>query len=76
MSLSYADIVDEALRLPQKEQLRLARTLLEHTEADADASIEAAWEAEIGRRVERIKQGTAKGRPAADVFHDIEARFK
>jgi hypothetical protein len=74
MSLSYADIVDEALRLPQKEQLRLARTLLEHTEADA--GVEAAWEEEIGRRVERIKNGTAKGRPAADVFRDHEARFK
>ncbi len=76
MSLSYADIVDEALRLPQKEQLRLARTLLEHTEAEGDAGVEAAWEAEIARRVERVKQGTAKGRPAADVFRDIEARLK
>ena len=76
MSLSYADIVDEVLRLPHKELLRLARTLLEHTEAEADAGVEAAWEEEIGRRVERIKNGTAKGRPAADVFRDLEARFK
>jgi hypothetical protein len=76
MSLSYADIVDEALRLPQKEQLRLARTLLEHTEVEGDAGVEAAWEEEIARRVERVKKGTAKGRPAADVFRDLETRHK
>lgn len=76
MSLSYADIVDEALRLPQKEQLRLVRTLLEHIEAEGDAGVEGAWEEEIARRVERVKQGTAKGRPAAAVFRDIEARLE
>lgn len=32
-------------------------------------------EAEIDRRVQMVREGTAKGRPAADVFHDIRAKF-
>ena len=37
--------------------------------AEHVSEVEAAWEAEIARRVGRIEQGTAKGRPAEDVFH-------
>ncbi len=74
--MSYADIVDEALRLPQKEQLRLACTLPKHSETEGDSGLEAAWEEEIARRVERIKKGTAKGRPAEDGFRDLRARLK
>lgn len=32
-------------------------------------------EAEIDRRVQMVREGTAKGRPASDVFHDIRAKF-
>jgi hypothetical protein len=47
MSRTLAEITDEALRLSQDEQLRLARTLLEQSEAIGDVDAEAAWEEEI-----------------------------
>ena len=75
MSLSYADIVDEALRLPQHEQLQLARTLLERGEAGGDLGAEAAWDEEIERRIHLVDSGLAKGRPFADVLRDLDQRL-
>jgi putative addiction module component (TIGR02574 family) len=75
MSLSFADIVDEALRLPQNEQLQLARTLLESSEAAGDTGAEAAWEEEIERRIRLVDSGLAKGRPFSDVLRDIDRRL-
>jgi hypothetical protein len=42
----------------------------------ADEGAEEAWEIEVARRVEQIKNGTAKGRPAEDVFREIRARYQ
>ncbi|MGD0261221.1 MAG: addiction module protein [Verrucomicrobiota bacterium] len=75
MSLSFADIEDEALRLPQDEQLRLARALLESSEAAGDTGAEAAWEEEIERRIRLVDSGLAKGRPFSDVLREIDRRL-
>jgi hypothetical protein len=75
MSRSFADIAEEALRLPQNEQLRLARTLLEHSEASGDTGVEKAWEDEIERRIGLLDAGLATGRPFADVLRDIDRRL-
>lgn len=74
MNRSFAELADEALRLPHQEQLRLARTLLESTEATGDVGAEAAWEEEIERRIQLVDSGLAKGRPFAEVLRDIESR--
>ena len=60
-----SEITEKALRLPQDEQLRLARTLLESNEASGDFGVDAAWEQEIERRIQMIDDGLAKGRPFA-----------
>jgi hypothetical protein len=75
MSLRYSDIVDEALRLPQHEQMRLARTLLEHGEAEGDLGAEVAWEEEIERRIRLVDSGLAKGRSFADALRDLDQRL-
>ena len=72
MSRSFAEITEEALRLPVQEQLRLARTLLEQSEAVGDLEVEAAWEEEIERRIDLVDSGLAKGRPFADVLRDVD----
>lgn len=36
-----------------------------------DEDMEGAWDAELGRRVDAIRQGTAIGRPAEDVFPEL-----
>ena len=75
MNRSVVQITDEALTLPQSDQLKLARTLLEKAEASGDVGVEAAWEQEIECRIQKIDAGLAKGRPFADVLRDIDHRF-
>jgi hypothetical protein len=75
MNRSFAEITDEALRLPQPEQLRLARTLLEQSEALGDVGVEAAWEEEIEERIKLVDSGLAKGRPFADVLREIDRQL-
>jgi putative addiction module component (TIGR02574 family) len=72
MSRALATIAEEALKLPQNEQLKLARTLLEKNEASGDQETDAAWEQEIERRIQLIDAGLAKGRPFLDVLRDID----
>ena len=75
MSRNLTELAEEALRLPQKEQLRLARTLLESNEACGDVGAATAWEEEIERRIQMIDAGLAKGRPLADVLRDIDRQL-
>lgn len=71
-----ADLSEEALKLPQKEQLRLARAILENNEARGGGDVDAAWEAEIERRIQMIDSGVAQGRPFADVLRDIDRQLR
>ena len=75
MSRSFAEITEDALGLPQQEQLRLARTLLEQAEAVGDLRAEAAWEEEIERRIHLVDSGLAKGRPFVDVLRDVDRQL-
>lgn len=63
------------MTLPQSQQLRLARTLLEQAEASGDVGAQAAWEEEIERRIHKIDAGLAQGRPFADVLREIDRRL-
>jgi len=70
-------LTHEALNLSEQERAQLAHALLRSLDSAENVSeVDAAWEAEITRRVERVKQGTAKGRPAEDVFHDVRTRHQ
>jgi hypothetical protein len=76
MSKNFAAIADEALQLPENDQLRLARTLLENAESPADIEAERAWDEEIERRIQLIDSGVAKGRPYKEVLRDTDQRLK
>jgi len=53
----------EALRLPEAERAALAGELIESLETEVDADAEAAWSAEIHRRVEDLNAGRAQTVP-------------
>ena len=77
VATTIEQVTHEALTLSGQERAQLAHTLLCSLDAVEDCTkVEAAWEEEIARRVERIQQGTAQGRPAEDVFRDLRARFQ
>ena len=75
MTPELSEITEKALRLPQEEQLKLARTLLESSEASGDSGVDVAWEDEIERRIQMVDSGLAKGRPLADVVRDIDRQL-
>ncbi len=66
----------EALALSAGERAGLAHDLILSLK-DPDAyELSPDQETEIRRRVSKVKKGKATGRPAADVFADIEAKLK
>jgi len=75
VSSKLAEITQDALRLPHDEQLRLARTLLEKSEAIGDDDVEAAWEDEIERRIKSIDAGLAKSQPFAEVVAEVDRQL-
>lgn len=75
MSSRLAEITRDALRLPHDEQLRLARTLLERSEANGESDVDAAWEEEIEHRIKSIDAGLAKSRPFAEVVAEIDQQL-
>ena len=76
MSATIEQLTQEALGLSEHERAELAHRILVSIEGPPEEGVDAAWDAEIAKRVERIQQGTAKGRPAGDVFRDIRARYQ
>jgi putative addiction module component (TIGR02574 family) len=79
MPATVEQVTYEALSLSETERAYLAQTLLRSLEPEDldqdEEGVEKAWEAEIARRVEEIRLGTAQGRPAEDVFRDLRARY-
>lgn len=64
MLTDVSSILDAALRLPNNERAELASRLLESLEpVFADADIEAAWAAEIKRRIDDLNSGKEKTIP-------------
>lgn len=72
MSEEPARIVDRFPSLSPSERAEPAyaalRTLDDDEESETPADIEQAWEKESGRRIESIRDGTAKLMPAEEFF--------
>ncbi len=74
MTEAARHIIDEALKLKVAERAEVAAELLASLDGEPEADIEKAWADEIQRRIERIRNGTAKGRPWSEVRSDLERR--
>ena len=69
------EIIAKARALAPADRVRLAEDLLS-TVREADEETEAAWDAEIRRRIAEIDAGTAKLIPAEDVFAQVRRLLK
>ncbi|MBI4327623.1 MAG: addiction module protein [Chloroflexi bacterium] len=58
----------DALVLPPDQRLILARRLLDSVDLEPEPGAEAAWEAEIARRIARFDAGESRPIPAGEVF--------
>ena len=74
---ALSELTKDALELPIAQRRTLARILLELSEEEQDFSpeVEAAWEQEIVRRMEAVKNRHASFRGADDVFARLDERF-
>jgi len=67
MSRTFTEVWREASELSEEERASLAGLLIESLEGEPDPDVEAAWDAEIQRRVAEIEAGTAKTIPWEEV---------
>ena len=72
MSKSKASVLADALRLDDGARAELAAELLASLDGPADPDAEAAWHAEIERRIEAIERGTIALEPWDEVKRRIE----
>ena len=63
------------MSLSLSERASLAHDLILSLDGPSDFDLGPEQEAEIARRVQMVREGTAKGRPATEVFRDIKAKF-
>ena len=65
-------VLADALRLEPKARAELAAELLASLDGPADPDVEAAWAAEIEKRVEALEAGRVKLEPWEAVKRRIE----
>jgi putative addiction module component (TIGR02574 family) len=72
MSKAVQTVLAEALRLEPDARAEVAAELLARLDGPVDPDADAAWNAEIERRVEAIEAGTIRLEPWSDVRRRIE----
>jgi len=66
------DVLADALRLEPDSRAEIAAELLASLDGPADPDAEAAWDAEIERRIAAIEAGTVRLEPWSEVKSRIE----
>ena len=76
--VSDTKIVATLLGLPAKQRAEIAGILLRSLDGEegADEGVDAAWAAEIERRVEEIRRGVVKTTPAEQVMKRLRAKVR
>ncbi len=60
MSQDASELLKKALDLPVEERAELAGSLIDSLDETEEESVQAAWDAEIIRRMEDLKSGKVK----------------
>jgi len=68
------DLLKEALNLPPEARAALAASLLDSLDQEVDEDAEAAWHAEIDRRLRELDSGTVKPIPWSEARRRISGR--
>ena len=66
------DVLADALRLEPDSRAEVAAELLASLDGPAEPDAEAAWDAEIERRIAAIEAGTVRLEPWSEVKRRIE----
>ena len=63
------------MTLSASERASLAHELILSLDDPMDAQLTASQEAEIQRRLALVREGTAEGRPANEVFAELRKKY-
>jgi putative addiction module component (TIGR02574 family) len=74
MTKAVQAIKTQLTQLSREERAELACFLLESLEPEEDGAA-ATWDAEIARRMSEIRDGTATGKPAEQVFAELRKQY-
>jgi putative addiction module component (TIGR02574 family) len=74
MQSTYEEVVSAALTLPANARAMLMEELL--TSLDSSEEVEAAWRAEIERRVREIDEGKVQLIPGEQVMRELRTQLK
>jgi putative addiction module component (TIGR02574 family) len=72
MHKAATEVLADALRLEPNARAEVAAELLASLDGPADPDAEAAWDAEIDRRIAAIEAGTIQLEPWSEVKRRIE----
>jgi putative addiction module component (TIGR02574 family) len=75
MTPEVSKLLEQALSLSVEEQEALADSLISNLDGKVDESVQAAWSAEIARRLDEIRSGKADTIPSEEVLRRLAARL-
>ncbi len=82
MTTHAKTVFEDAMMLPDEDRAELVRKLVvtlnprEHDDDAADPGVEAAWDAELERRIAEMDSGKVKGIDAFEMIAEIKAGLK
>lgn len=62
----------EALTLGRRERAAIIVELLESLDGDPETDVHAAWDAEIRRRVDQVRDGSVEGDALSDAIAELD----
>lgn len=71
MTEDEANLLEAALRLPPEARAALAGSLLDSLDEALDQDAEAAWEAEIAKRIKELDSSSVKPTPWSEARRSI-----
>ena len=75
MTKKAENFKSELSQLPSRDRAELAHFLIHSLDEGEDSDAEAAWDAELARRMDQIKTGKAMGEPADKVFGELREKY-
>ena len=75
MTATFNSVLEQALQLSAGDRSRIASLLIESVDEADDVEMSPAWRAEIERRMDSIRQGTAKLIPHEEVMNGVRRKL-
>ena len=76
MNAKAEEMLKNAIKMPATDRAFIAERLIRSLDEHVDPDVDAAWEAEIGRRLDEIRSGKVKCIPWEVVRDRIKSRLR